>query len=543
MSGQTLNWRNLSLALSLLFGGGLSALLLPMPLTPSPIAIAQTAAPTSDAKDNSFLQGLLQLNQDFLAVQPKLQQLPVELTALDRKNKTFEAQYFEAYIAEVKALQQKVSILESQFANFQDPQQRLAIKAELEALQLMLQNFLALSEPFAKGFNPDAIRQTQEFLDFFERLKLPDSNYGFYGTVTANEMSAYLNQQLVEFSNTLKQLNQIATKGAIAPDLATSINHLYTTLSLESTLNDPNGNFQQTIERLVQENEQLEQRIQSTHKIILFLPLIVMLPTTVLVFILFYYFGKIFQEKLEHPGNYQFSLNDIYGLEDELVARLVQKYELKPRLLERRDDPFAKKLINFVSSPDVADPGETSAMTEDPTDERGETTETEGHYATATAMMDFAERESQEVVLDGLFEDEDENFPVHLPNVYDELVDRYNDDPSSLEAQAIALSISHQESGLGDDTDEFMPMLLFTEDEAGDYWETSFKSIDYLIPRASLPITIENYQHFKNIFICYGYQPDTVQRAKLLKPARVSRTEEEQIWELVQQGIVVLHRI
>ncbi len=535
MLGQPLNWRNLSLTLSLLVGGSLSGLLLHLPLTPAPIAIAQTAEAT---KDSSFLQGLLQLNQDFLAARPALQQLPVELTALDRKNKAFDAQYFATYIANVKALQQKIGVLETQFGNFQDPQQRLAIKAELEALQLVLQNFLAVSEPFAAGFNPKAIRQTQEFLDFFDRLKLPNSSYGFYGTVTANEMSTYIDKQLVEFSNTLKQLNQIATKGAIAPDLATSINHLYTTISLESILNDPNGKFQQHIERLEKDNEELEQQIQSTHRIILFLPLIVMLPTTMLVFILFYYFGKIFQEKAEHPGNYQFSLNDIYGLEEELVARLVQKYDLKPKLLERRNDPFANKLINFVSNPDAPSVENLEEMN----DNSGEGDKNQSYTATANP----SDRKTQEVVLDGLFDGEDEddndNFPVHLPNIYDELVDRYNEDPSYLEAQAIALSISHQESHL-DDEAEFMPMLIFTEDEAGDYWETTFKSIEYLVPKATLAITIENYSNFKNIFICYGYQHDTVQRAKLLKPARVSRAEEEHTWELVQQGIVVLHRI
>ena len=523
MVAQLLNGRNLALFCALTLGSG-GGLMVADAFSPkSQVAIAQ---PTEAATDNSFLQGLLQLNQNFLTLQPQLRRFPSELEALDKKTKPFDAALFKDYNDKIQNLQQQISTLETQFGQVTDEQQQLAIKAEIEKLQIIVQNLINISEPFADGFNPDSIRQVQEFLDFFERLGLTDGSYGFFGSVTQTEITTYLNQQLTNFSATLKQLNQIATQGAIAPDLATSINYLYTTLSLD---NAPRSNVQQTIEQLRADNAILEKRIQGTNRIILFLPLIVMLPTTVLVFILFYYFGKIFQDKFaQQPSNYQFSLNDIYGLEDELFAKLSEKYELKPRLIQRRDDPFAQKLISFANTT-IENAPSTTAQSQ-PTQ----------------ALDDSELTNDPELVMDGDFadeeEDEDNSFPVNLPNVYDDLVDQYNKDAQHFQPEAIALSISHQESYL-DDESEFTPMLLLNTDEAGDYWATKYRSLEYLMPKADLSITSENYGNFKNIFICYGYQPDTVQKAKLLKPARVSSTEEADTWELVQQGIVVLHCI
>ncbi|NJN72153.1 MAG: hypothetical protein HC799_04725 [Limnothrix sp. RL_2_0] len=517
---QLLRCRNIMLFCALMVGSG-GGLLVAEAFSPKlQVAIAQPVetAPT----DNSFLQGLLQLNQNFLTLQPQFRRFPTELEALDKQTKAFDAALFQDYNDKIQNLQQQISTLETQFGQFTGKQQQLAIKAELEKLQIIVQNLINISEPFVGGFNPDSIRQVQEFLDFFDRLGLTDSSYGFYGSVTQTELTTYLNQQLTNFSATLKQLNQIATQGAIAPDLATSINYLYTTLSLDSS---SSSNVQTTIAQLEAENAILEKRIDNTHRIILFLPLIVMLPTTVLVFILFYYFGKIFQDKVSQPSNYQFSLNDIYGLEDELFAKLSEKYELKPRLIQRRNDPFAQKLISFANTTLEKPPA---------TDEPSQ----------PAAILDDSELTSDpDLVMDGDFgDDEDDSFPVNLPNVYDELVDQYNNDANHFQPEAIALAISHQESYL-DDESEFTPMLLLNTDEAGDYWATKYKSLDYLMPRADLSVTTENYGNFKNIFICYGYQPDTVQKAKLLKPARVSSTEETDTWELVQQGIVVLHCI
>ncbi|MGB2925211.1 MAG: hypothetical protein WBB82_07910 [Limnothrix sp.] len=532
MVGQLLNLRNFTLFCALVVGSSGSVMIADSLTPTASVAIAQSAPETG----NSFLQSLLQLNQTFLSLQPQIRRFPTELQAIDRKTKAFDAAFFQDYNSKIKNLQQLISSLETQFDDFADnEEQQLAVKAELEQLQLIVQNLLKISEPFNAGFNANSIRQVQEFLDFFEQRGLADSSYGFYGGVTQVEIVNYLNRQLADFSQSLKTLNQAATQAAIAPDLATSINYLYTTLNLDNTLSSPNGNLQDTIEQLQTENRILDQRIENTHRVILFLPLIVMLPTTILVFILFYYFGKIFQEKAEQPANYQFSINDIYGLEDELIASLLQKYELKPRLIERRNDPFANKLIDFVS---------TTLEQKDTTQSTSDTRETNPDPETADEDEGIITSDP-DLVMDGHLtaeEEEDDSFPVHMPNVYDELVDEYNKDAAHLETEAIALSISHQESYL-DDESEFTPMLLLTTDEAGDYWAMNHKSLDYLTPKADLSITTENYGNFKNIFICYGYQPDTVQKAKLLKPARVSVTEEEQTWELVQQGIVVLHRI
>ncbi|AFY39296.1 hypothetical protein Lepto7376_3056 [[Leptolyngbya] sp. PCC 7376] len=539
MLGHTRNWRNFFFLLTVLVGitAGDRPDAFSLNLNFGRPVLAQSETePESEttATDSSFLQGLLQLNQEFLAGRSQLRQLSNELSALDRNTKNFQASYFENYVSRVKDLQQKIGVLETQLGRFSDADQQLALKTELEQQGVILKNLLTLSESFVGGFNPTAIRKMQELLDFFERENLPDSSYGFYGSVTQTELTTYLDQQLQEFANNLKELNQIATKGAIAPNLDTSIQYLYTTLSLESTLNPTSsggGNLQQTVDRLAAENEILQQRVKSTHRIILFLPLIVMLPTTVLVFILFYYFGKIFQEKVDQPPNYQFSLNDIYGLEEELIAKLAQKYELKPKLLSRRDDPFANKLISLAAAPAIEAPSSKK-------------TEVDQKTSPTDKIETDSDIVSLEPILDGEIdaEDEDEDFPVHLPNAYDELVDRYNKDAAALSDEAIALSISHQESYL-DDESEFTPILLLTESDAGEYWTTPLKSLDYLVPKANLTITSDNFTAFKNIFICYGYQPDTVQKAKLLKPARVSPTEEEATWELVQQGIVVLHRI
>lgn len=562
MFGHYRTWHNFFFLATVITGvtGALSVPSAPNFLNHS--VVAQSTATETTAETNNFLQGLLQFNQSFLAGRSPLRQLPNELNAIDKNTKQFNATYFQNYVARLRELQQELGNLETQLSNFTNETQQTTLKVKLEEQGIILNNLLTIAEPFVDGFTPTAIRQMQEFLNFFERENLSEGNYGFYGTVTQAELSKYLDQQLQNFATNLKDLNQTATNGAIAPNLDISIQHLYTTLSLDSTLlNSANeGNLQDTIEQLVAENSLLQQRVKSTHRIILILPLIVMLPTTVLVFILFYYFGKIFQDKLDQPQNYQFSLNDIYGLEDELVARLIEKYELKPRLLKNPHDPFAQKLIKLATAPaaelqqtiqqelaqEVQQETKEQAIDMTGNGDRNEEQEQEQGQAIETSMESKPMKTSVAVlepVLDGDFEEEeDENFPVHLPNVYDELVDRYNDDAMVLEDEAIALNISHRESYLDDDS-EFTPILLLTEAEAGDYWATHFKSLDYLMPRGNLSVTSENYGTFKNIFICYGYQADTVQKAKLLKPARVSPTEAEQTWELVQQGIVVLHRI
>lgn len=523
--GQHFNWRNVALSLALITGSAGGALIAEAWLNAPQIAVAQ---PTETPTDSGFLQGLLQLNQDFLTAQPQFRRLPTELEALDRRSKTFEAKVFQDHSAAVKKLQQQLASLETQLGSFSDEQQQLEIKTSLEKLRTISQNLLKLSESFEAGFNPTSIRKVQEFLNFFERRKLGKESYGFYGTVTQTEMRSYVDQQVTDFAKTLKQLNQTATQAAIAPDLATSINYLYTTVSLENAT----GNSGATIERLEAENASLQKQIDNTRKIILFLPLIVMLPTTILVFILFYYFGKIVQEKSGKPSNYQFSLNDIYGLEEELVDRLTQKYELKPRLIDRKSNPFTDKLISLANS--------------DFQEEETELDPTPRSHHAAKQPSEKQEKEAiadPDLVMDGLIaEDDEDSFPVQIPNIYDELVDTYNEDANKLEEGAIALSISHQESYLDDDS-EFMAMLLLNKDEAGEFWATHYKSLDYLIPKANLSVTVDNYNHFKNVFVCYGYQHNTVQKAKLLKPARVSPAEEEDTWELVQQGIVVLHCI
>lgn len=523
MVGQQLNWRNVVLCCALLTGSTGGVLLTNHVTESNTTAIAQPLPSSTNL--NNFLQGLYQFNLTFLTAKTQLNSLTTELAALDQRQKSFDAQFFKDYSRQVQTLQQQLAVLETQLGGFTTSQQQLAVKAEIENLQVTSQNLLKLSQPFEAGFNQESIRTVQEFLNFFKRRNLTEANYGFYGSVTQTEMQSYVERQLTNFSDGLKRLNETATQAAIAPDLETSVSYLYTNLSLNQA--SGSSNLQTTITQLQADNQALQQRLENTHRMILFLPLVVMLPTTILVFILFYYFGRIFQEKVEQAPAYQFSINDIYGLEDELIARLAQKYELKPKLIKTPHDAFTNKLITLATTELEPDTTTTTATT------------------TIEAQKDQTEEKFAELnsVMDGEIDaTEAEDFPVHIPNIYDELVEVYNEDARQFQAEAIALSISHQESYL-DDESEFTPLLLLNQDETGDYWATVYKSLEYLVPKANFSVTADNYQTFKNIFICYGYQHNTVQKVKLLKPARVSPTTEANTWELVQQGIVVLHCI
>lgn len=142
--------------------------------------------------------------------------------------------------------------------------------------------------------------------------------------------------------------------------------------------------------------------------------------------------------------------------------------------------------------------------------------------------------------------DTDADFPVQFLNAYDALVETYNADAMGLAPEAIALAVQPPvTSALETDgkTENFLSGLLFQTDDQGDYWAIEVQNQYYLVPRAQLKITPDNYTFFQQTFICYGNQKPDLQTIKLLKPARIATTDQDNLWELVQPGIVVLENV
>lgn len=462
-------------------------------------AIAQTEVAT----DRNFLQVLFQLNQDYLAVQSQIQAIPQTLDDANRGVISFDTTTFLAIKQRLTRLQQQISRLQTLTSNL-SAEQQAAARAELANLQQSSLQLLKFIQPLESGFNPQTIRQIQEFLDFFEAQNIDPGSYGAYGSVTKTEITSFINQNVSQFSVALKALNELATEGAIAPDLMTSVYYLYTTLSINENSATTNDTLRSKVAQFEQENQQLQQRINRLYTLLFWLPLVIVIPTIVLAFILFNYFGRTAQAQNQERSKHQLSMNDINHLENELFGRLQEEYGLTPKVISHDSD---------VST------GESVAL-DDP--------ELETPEASASSL---------EKSISG---DKKQDFSVQLASIYDEIVEQYQHNTEAFKAQAIALSISHQESTL-DDESEFTPILLLQRDEQGDFWGIQSGFLEYLVPREDLTISTDNYQRFKQIFICYGYKENTLQKAKLLKPARASATEEEDTWELLQQGIVELY--
>ncbi|MBV5260709.1 hypothetical protein FLX56_20040 [Synechococcus moorigangaii CMS01] len=483
----------------------------------TPVTFAQT--PPTDPEERSLLAELWLFNQGWLSLQSELANFPDDLAALNTGEATFEPQLFLGYGARVQQLQEQLRLMEVQLATMPDPAQRESLAAAIANVDQYLANLVNLIQPFETGFNPEAIRNLQEFLDFFDRRNLGEADYGFYGSVTQTELATYLNQQLNDLSATLKTLNETATQGAIAPDLVTSINYLYTSLSLENTVVGGGTTFPAMIQTLQQDNQRLKQRLRTTN---LLLSLLLLLGTATL--------ASLYLRKPTLPArsDQQYFPDseppspDLDQLEAAVIKRLQRSYGLTPK-------------ANFPVTTPTPDPlpipqAPVSAV----------------HEPSTVPIDPQANAEAATIDLGLIPEAEPEaDFPVQILNTYDALVESYNADAASLASEAIALAVQPPPAppiATEEELENLLTGLLFDTNAQGEYWAIEVQNQHYLVPRAQLTITPENYDFFQQIFICYGPQTAEQQTIKLLKPARVAATDQEGIWELVQPGIVVLEK-
>jgi hypothetical protein len=475
---------------------------------PPAIASDQVFAQSTEGSAQApvFLATLWQLNQTFLAIAPQLETIPADLAAVNAGTREFDPELFQTYGAELQQLQGQVTSLESQLVTVNNPAQREALEGAIANFREELDGLATLVQPLGEGFNPETIRRIQEFLDFFEQYGLGEADYGFYGTVTQTELETYLNRQLPDLRDTLKALNETATQAAIAPDLETSIAYLYTSLSLGNAIDAQGGeSFQAIVQQLQRDNRALRRRLNTTSFLF---GLLLILGAGAIAFL---YRRKMPQQP--HPGQKYFpdaapEPLDPEQIEAAIVQRLQHTYDLKPK--ENFSRPQSAAPLAVATAAPVL---ESSAPTPDLD------LNLEGDFE-----MDFAE-----------------DFPVQFLNPYDELVERYNRESETLSSEAIALRLHHPVSDItGEDTASFLMGLCLETDDQGAYWAIEIQGAYYLVPRAQLQIAPEQQDEFQQIFVCYGDPIVTPQTIKLLKPARVARTDSETIWELVQPGIVLL---
>ncbi|WP_038027754.1 hypothetical protein [Picosynechococcus sp. NKBG15041c] len=466
--------------------------------------LAQSTSETISTQ--SLFTELWLLNQNFLAITLALETIPRDLAAVNGGTQEFDPQIVQDYSASLQRLQAQVGLLETQLAGVEDQTQRAALGEAIADFDRHLKNLADLIQPLETGFNPEAIRRIQEFLDFFEQRNLSEADYGFYGSVTQTELETYLNQQLSELREALKTLNETATQGAIAPDLETSINFLYTSLSLGAALDDSDATFPALIQQLQRDNLALQRRLNTTHFLF---ALVLFLTGGTLAFL---YFQKAPQTK--HPGRQYFpdaapEPFDLDHLEATIIKRLQHTYELKPRQSESTPTSGLRQAFVPPVSPELDI--ETVAATE------------------SNVTSDF-----------------EAAFPVQFLNPYDALVDTYNADAQALESQAIALRLQPSSAIIAPPADEaepFLSNLMFQTHDQGTYWAIQTQGHHYLVPRADLPIATGDQAMFQQVFVCYGSFGPTPQKIKLLKPARVASSDQANLWELVQPGIVVLENI
>ncbi|ANV83955.1 hypothetical protein AWQ21_05930 [Picosynechococcus sp. PCC 7003] len=521
-------WHGLILGSLLLGTGGLG--LLSPALMPS--TFAQEA--TSTTQERSFLAELWLLNQGFVGLRSDLEEFPDNLAALNADTTDFDAQIFRDDRAGLQQLQEQIRLLEGQLATIQDSAQREALTTAIANLDQHLDNLANLIEPFADDFNPETIRQLQEFLDFFERRNLSDADYGFYGSVTQTELEEYLTQQLSDFSETLKTLNETATQGAIAPDLATSMDYLYTSLSLENTVVGGGTTFPAMIQTLQRDNQRLRQRLRTTN---LLLSLLLLLGTATLALLY-----------LRKPTPAPSAVNryfpdaepdsfDLDQLEAKLIKRLQNTYDLSPK------DNFAA-----IAPPPVTTQPTTMPPSETPNLQplAANTLDDPEAFNTSLETPNGLDLNLGETELEPDTDTDADDFPVQFLNAYDALVATYNADAMILAPEAIALAVQPPVTPAPEadgETENFLSSLLFQTDDQGDYWAIQVQNQYYLAPRAQLKITPDNYAFFQQTFICYGNQGPDLQTIKLLKPARIAATDQDNLWELVQPGIVVLENV
>ncbi|MGK7874392.1 MAG: hypothetical protein AB4426_14085 [Xenococcaceae cyanobacterium] len=119
---------------------------------------------------------------------------------------------------------------------------------------------------------------------------------------------------------------------------------------------------------------------------------------------------------------------------------------------------------------------------------------------------------------------------------YDELVDTYNTNPNTLSKNAI--KVSETEESINQHNRGGRQATALGKDSKGNYWILTVKNFKYLVPKYNIKINKYNCKPIQALFICFGYQPEYSKKFKLLKPAVVSPGDQEEQWELKEQGVL-----
>ncbi|MDJ0729424.1 MAG: hypothetical protein QNJ33_05455 [Crocosphaera sp.] len=80
--------------------------------------------------------------------------------------------------------------------------------------------------------------------------------------------------------------------------------------------------------------------------------------------------------------------------------------------------------------------------------------------------------------------------------------------------------------------------VILEKERRGNYWIVEKEGMTYLIPSDNLRVNEYNYKTVEAVFECRGYQPNISSNFKLLQPAIVTETDEENNWKLEKPGIL-----
>ncbi|MEG3845352.1 hypothetical protein QT971_05330 [Microcoleus sp. herbarium19] len=134
------------------------------------------------------------------------------------------------------------------------------------------------------------------------------------------------------------------------------------------------------------------------------------------------------------------------------------------------------------------------------------------------------------------------NSPTQRPGVQfysqcSKLVEQYNHDANKLLKTATKVSeteesINKRRMGMGT-----YETVVIEKTGQGNYCIISEAGASYMVPKPSFKPNEHNYGTFETLFECYGYKSGYSHSFKLVKPARVNPTSENQ-WQLKERGIV-----
>ena len=114
-----------------------------------------------------------------------------------------------------------------------------------------------------------------------------------------------------------------------------------------------------------------------------------------------------------------------------------------------------------------------------------------------------------------------------------ELVEVYNESPSSLVSKAVKVAVK-QESITANNNDS----IILASIGNGNYWIIYDVDINYwLLPKAKLRIDQYRYETVKLLFDCNDYEPE-YHSFELAKPAQVSILANNSEWKLEKRGVL-----